>query len=350
MGKSAEFAEIASVFQRHSRFLLACHERADGDALGSLLGLGLSLRSLGKSSIMYSPGGVPGTYRFVAHREEIVGSLEGVSPEEVEVVVCLDCDGLPRAGELSDWLGRQGLPVAGCGKERLRRAGGQRPLIVDIDHHEPERGFGDVRLIAPQAAATAILVHGILVEMEAAISPEVATHLLMGIYLDTGSLRYDNTNEEVFCIAGELTALGADPAFVARGLYETKTLPALHLLGRALSGANLAAGGELIFARLTQGDFEEAAATREETEGIIDLLRADRGSSVAALFIQYDGQEVKVSLRSKGRIDVAAIASRHGGGGHARAAGFTLPGPLKESVPAVIDEIEQLLRQSARLS
>lgn len=323
---------IVSALRRHARFLLACHERADGDALGSLLGLGLPLRSLGKSAVMYSPGGVPDLYRFLPQQHEIIGSLQGIPPEEVEAVVCLDCDGLPRAGQLAQWLASAASdPASGP------------PLVIDIDHHEPEKGFGDLRLISPQAAATAVLVHHILVEMQAPICKDVAACLLTGLYLDTGSFRYDNTNEEVFSLAGKLTSLGAKPSFVARGLYETKNLPALRLLGRALSTASLASGGKIIFALLSADDFNQAGAQREDTEGIIDLLRAERGASVAALFIHHDQAQVKVSLRSKGEVDVAAIASRHGGGGHAAAAGFTLRGPLERAASAVINEIAAAL-------
>lgn len=325
-------SQIIIALQRHARFLLTCHERADGDALGSLLGLGLPLRSLGKSAVMYSPGGVPDLYRFLPQQQEIIGSLQGISPQEVEVVVCLDCDGLPRAGQLSHWLASAASgPANGP------------PLVIDIDHHEPEKGFGDLRLISPQAAATAVLVYRILVEMEAPISKDVATCLLTGLYLDTGSLRYGNTSEEVFHLAAKLTSLGANPSFVARGLYETKSLPTLRLLGRALSSASLAGNGKIIFALLSADDFNQAGAQREDTEGIIDLLRAERDASVAALFIQHDAAQVKVSLRSKGEVDVAAIASRHGGGGHAAAAGFTLPGPLKRAASAVINEVAAVL-------
>jgi len=343
MRKLPQFAEIARVLEQRSQFLLVCHERADGDALGSLLGLGLPLRSLGKSAIMYSPGGVPEAYSFLPHAQEIIPSLEAGSHQEVEVVVCLDCDGLARAGALSQWLDDGSNPADRNEGDKKQDLMGRRPLLIDIDHHEPEKGFGEIRLITPKAAATALLVYAILKEMRVRISKEVATCLLTGLYLDTGSLRYENTDAEVFRVAGELTALGAEPSFVARGLYDTKSLPALQLLGRALCSASTASGGKIVFALLTPQDFQEAGAEREEIEGIIDLLRANRDATVAALFIQHDSAEVKVSLRSRGKVDVAAIASRYGGGGHARAAGFTLPGRLGEVIPTIIDEIQRSL-------
>jgi phosphoesterase RecJ-like protein len=338
-----DFSSVVAAFEGNDRFLLACHERADGDALGSLIALGLYLRSIGKSAVMYSPGGVPELYRFLPYQEEIIGSLQDCKPEEVEVVVCLDCDGLARAGELSQWLE---APPPGTHSSKARGSSQEirRPLVIDVDHHEPEKAFGDIRLVFPQAAATAVLVYGILTEMKASISQEVATCLLTGVYLDTGSLRYDNTTEEVFRIGAKLTSLGARPAFVARGLYETKSLPALRLLGRALCNASLVADGKVVFALLTEQDFQETGAQREDTEGIIDLLRAERDTLVAALFIQQNGAQVKVSLRSKGNLDVSAIASRYGGGGHARAAGFTMQGPLEKAAPAVINEVAKLLR------
>lgn len=345
MTAPAELYDTTTALQRHNRFLLACHERADGDALGSLLALGLSLRLIGKSAAMYSPGGVPGPYHFLPHQDEILSSLQALTPQEVEVVICLDCDGLARAGQLSQWLGPQiSSPPARPGRGHAAKSSRWRPLVIDIDHHEPEKAFGDIRLVLPQAAATAVLVYGILTEMKTPISEEVATCLLTGLYLDTGSLRYDNTNEEVFHIAAALIALGAKPSFVARGLYETKSLPALRLLGRALCSASLAGDGKIVFGLLTARDFQEAGAQREDTEGIIDLLRAERDALVAALFIQQDGSNVKVSLRSKGAVDVATIASRHGGGGHARASGFSIPGPLEKAAPAIIDEVTALLR------
>jgi len=343
MTSTPEVSQIAAALKRFGRFLLVCHERADGDSLGCLLGLGLSLQSLGKSTIMYSPGGVPELYRFLPHQEGVISSLQNTARDEVDVVICVDCDGLARAGELSQWLDSRAGETSARSTQPGATTQDHRPLVIDVDHHEPDKAFGDIRLVVPQAPATAALVYQILTEMETPISRDVATCLLTGIYLDTGSFRYDNTNEEVLMLAARLTALGAQPAFVARGLYDAKSLPTLRLLGRALCSSTMTADGKIIFAQLTAQDFKYAGAQREDTEGIIDLLRAHREALVAALFIQLDGPTVKVSLRSKRNIDVSVVASHYGGGGHARASGFNLPGPLKKAVPAVIDEIQRLL-------
>jgi len=301
------------------------HIRPDGDALGSLLGLSLALEAQGKGVARLCPDSVPPSYRFLPGAER-VSSQPPEWPPDLGIVV--DCDGLARVG-----------PLAAA----FERA----PHLIDIDHHATDQTFGEVRLVDPSAGAAAEIVHGLVRSLGAADDPEVATCLYTAVLTDTGRFSYGNTTARSLRVAAQLVAAGAEPHEIARRVYEERSVAATHLLGVALTRLSPNHDSEIVSAVLTRRDFAETGAEPSDTEGIIDHLRAIGGRRVAMLFVETDGEQVRVSLRSDGSVDVSRIAFAFGGGGHAMAAGCTLRGTGEQVRDKVLAAVRDALRGSS---
>lgn len=313
-----------ALIQRSSAVYLGTHVRPDGDALGSLLGLALALEGQGKRVAPLSADRVPHSYRFLPGADRV--SCEPPEwPAEVGIVV--DCDGLARVGPLEPAFARL-------------------PHLIDIDHHGTDQAFGEVQLVDSAAAAAAEIVYGLLGALGVQTDAAIATCLYAGILTDTGRFCYGNTTAESLRIASELVAGGAEPHDIARRIYEERSFAATHLLGVALTRLSPNHDSEIVSAMLTRRDFAETGATPSDTEGIIDHLRAIGGRRVAALFVELEGQQVRVSLRSDGSVDVAEMALSFGGGGHAMAAGCTAPGTLEEVRDRVLAAVRSALSRS----
>jgi phosphoesterase RecJ-like protein len=300
--------------------LIACHVRPDGDALGSLLGLGLGCEQLGKSVVLLSPDGVPERYRFLPTWERVVTAAEAT----FDLAVGVDADGRER-------LGSAETAVLGT------------PCVIDIDHHTGPEPFGDIQWVEPTAAATGELVARLLDTLEVPFTREIACCLMTAILTDTGGFRFTNVTANALRLAARLTELGAPPAPIYQAVYEQKSLPAARITGRALAGMVATAGGALAYAALSGADFAAAQASDEDTEGIVNELRAVAGVRAALLFREEPDGQVRVSLRARDRTDMAAVAARFGGGGHRAAAGCTLPGPLEHAVRQVVAATEHEL-------
>ncbi|UCH35774.1 MAG: bifunctional oligoribonuclease/PAP phosphatase NrnA [Armatimonadota bacterium] len=297
------------------------HVNPDGDALGSLLGLALGLESLGIRTAPLCADPVPAIYRFLPGAERIASDFPAQPPM---LAIAVDSDGRSRVGRLA------------LGLERVC-------TTVDIDHHATEKAFGDVQWVDPRAAATGEMVYRLLRAMDVAVSPDIATCLYTAILTDTGRFCYSNTSPRVLRIAAALVRAGANPQRIYREVYESKSFSASRLLGLALGRLSQTAEGGVIFSTLTQDDFRSAGSTPDETEGIIDHLRAVRQARAAALFVALPDGGVRVSLRSQGAIDVGEVALRFGGGGHTNAAGCTVPGPMPQAQDRVLPALVEAL-------
>ncbi|MBI3911865.1 MAG: DHH family phosphoesterase [Armatimonadetes bacterium] len=294
--------------------LIACHVHADGDALGSLLALGLGLERLGKTVTLVSPDGVPELWRFLPHWSRVRTAAD---PNHADLGIGVDADG-------SDRLGSAEAAVLAA------------PVVIDIDHHAGPDLFGQIHLVEPGAAATGEIVYELLQTLRAPFDGDIATCLLTAILTDTGSFRYGSVTPRTFTIAGELVAAGASPGTIYGAVYEQRTLAAARLLGIALERLEVTAGGALAWSVLRRDDFARVGACDEQTEGIVNQLRAVRGVRVAALFREGPEGEIRVSLRARDETDVGQVARQFGGGGHRAAAGCTLSGPLAVAVEQVI--------------
>jgi phosphoesterase RecJ-like protein len=305
----------SDLIRKSSSFYIASHIRPDGDAIGSLLGLVLALENSGRRVAALLADPVPPNYRFLPGADRI----RHRPPDwRADVGIVVDCDGLSRLGPLEP-------------------AVSSLPHLIDIDHHQTDRIFGEVQIIEPGAAATGEMVYHLLRRLDLPVDAEIATCLYAAILTDTGRFCFGNTTASALRVAAELVKAGAQPQRIARRIYEKRSVAATHLLGVALSRLSSELDGQVVASTLTRQDFLETGAATSDTEGIIDHLRAIGGPRVALLFVQPDHNGVRVSLRSDGSVDVSEIALQFGGGGHAMAAGCTIPGTVEQVRKRVLD-------------
>lgn len=310
-------AAVLEVLRRGRSFVVLAHLYPDGDVLGSQLGLGLALRAAGRRVVLACHHVVPEPFRFLPGAAEVQQWNEGQAGHDV--VVALDCPDARRTGGL----------LEGC-----RQPG---TTVLNVDHHADNRRYGDVNWIQPGAAATGEMVYDLLEALAWPVTPDVAVNLYTAIVTDTGSFRYSNTTPKTFRLAARLVEAGADPARVALELYETRHLAGLHLLGRILLQVETNARGSVAWVVIDRS--QVASPDLLEAEDFITYPRSLATVKVAALFRELTG-EVKVSLRAKGEVNVARIAERFGGGGHANAAGLVIKGDLAAVKAAVLGAVE----------
>lgn len=323
--ESRELDRAVRLIRTSNRFFLGTHVRPDGDALGSLLGLALALESRGAQVARLAADPVPPTYLFLPSADQVTSQPPSWQPD---VGIALDCDGSARLGALEPAF----LSL---------------PHLMDIDHHATDRTFGEVRLVDPAAAATGEIVHLLLERLGAPPTPGVATCLYTAVLTDTGRFSYGNTSANALALAARLVAAGAQPELIARRVYAERSMAATHLLGVALSRLSADVNGVVVSSTLSLSDFAETGATAADTEGIIDHLRAIGGPRVALLLVQMAPEEVRVSLRSDGSVDVSAIAYRFGGGGHAMAAGCLCQGTVEKARREVLAAVSECLQSDA---
>ena len=319
--KIDDVSAVADAIRENDRFVVVTHENPDGDALGSMLGVTLGLRELGKDVVMYLSGTAPtpGEYRFLD-----LSDVRRELPDDTEERVLLAVDA---ANERR----------IGPEPEVIERA----KLVLDVDHHHDNSRFGDVNLIVPEASSTAEIVRDLLCELEVPLDPSIAEALYVGLVTDTGRFQYTNTTPKALRLAAELVDAGADVHGIFQHVYETLQFAKLKLLARALERAQLFEGGRVVISYLVKDDFAAVGAEEPYSEGIIDYLRAVEGSEMVALIREPprgEGPARRISLRSShDEVDVSAIAAQAGGGGHRQAAGF--------SSELSIDEIIEFIRR-----
>src|SRR6187401_516199 len=319
---ASELTAVADAIRGHERFVITTHENPDGDALGSLLAMKLTLDQLGKDSVMVLSGEapLPGEYAFMPLAE-----LRRRWPDDVSerVLLAVDCANESRIGD-PEVLGRV-------------------PLAVNIDHHHDNTRFGQVNLIVADASSTGEVLRDVFSELDVELTPEIAEPLYIALVTDTGRFQYANTTPKALRLAAELVEAGADVNRVFQGVYENVQFAKLKLLARALDRARELEGGEIIVSHLLRDDFEAVGATEPYSEGIIDVLRSVEGALVSALIREppRDGGAVrKVSLRSSvHEVDVSAIARKSGGGGHREAAGFSSDLSVDEITEFIVREV-----------
>ena len=326
MPTSDDIQAVVAALRRNERFVVTSHEAPDGDALGSLLGMGLALQQLGKDVVMFlgGPAPLPGEYRFL-ELENGHGLLRTRPDDFAErVLVAVDCASPGRVGA------EPGVVDAA-------------PFTVNIDHHHDNPRFGDVNLIVPDASSTGEVLADVFHELGVRMTPEIAEALYIALVTDTGRFQYSNTTPKALRLAAELVEAGADIHRVFKGVYENVQFAKLKLLARALDRAQVLEGGEIVVSHLLRGDFEAVGATEPYSEGIIDVLRSTEGAIVSALIREpprEGGPARKVSLRSSvDEVDVSAIARKSSGGGHREAAGFSSDLSVEELTDFIVREV-----------
>lgn len=302
--------------------VVATHIDPDGDAVGSALGLALILEGQGKEVTLYDRDPVPYNFRFLPGAEAFGSRL----PESCDLLCLLDCSSRERAGaELTSWDGAR--------------------TTLCIDHHLTSRPEADVALVDAAASATGELVYELAREFAPGFGREVAINLYTAILTDTGSFRYSNATPAAFAAAGELVARGVDPWEVTQAVYESHPAARIRLLARVLETLRVSPSGKAAAVWVTEKMFAETGSNSEFTDGMINYPRSIAGVEVAFMVRETGEGECKVSFRSRGLVNVAALAAEYGGGGHHNAAGCRMQGRLPEIVEQVFALVDRYLQK-----
>ncbi len=312
---------ISELINRCRVFLITAHERLDGDALGSELALYHILRELGKEATVYNQDETPENYRFLPGSDRIVHELPPLEPFEVAFI--LDCSELER-------VGREYGRIATI------------PSLANIDHHISNEGFCEAALVDPLASSTGEMICRLVSHMGLAVSREAATCLYTAIMTDTGGFRYGNTGRGTLLAAADLVGAGAEPQWISEHVYEMNPPAKIRLLAAILPTLSIDEGGHVASLIVTQQALAAAGALPEHTEGFVDLPRTIRGVEISILYAELTDGRFKLSLRSKGAVNVDRVARAFGGGGHTNAAACRIEGELAEIRRRVLETIRAL--------
>jgi phosphoesterase RecJ-like protein len=311
------FQEFFAFVKTKHRFLVSCHVHPDGDAIGSTLAIDAVLSQMGKQVVMVCNEGVPNVYRFLENSSLIKEDLEpGFIPE---VLICVDCAERERIALPANVWTIPGLQT------------------INIDHHITNTGFADLNLIQPNAAATGEVIFSLLAAGSVTLNHGIATALYTAIATDTGFFRYSNTSWFTMEVAAQLVKHHqVELSKIAEQVHEQKSYNSIRLLGEVLNTVQVGNDGKVAWAILNQKMLGKYPVENEETESYVNYARSIEGVEVAILFKELRPNEIKLSWRSTSAVDVSKLAANFGGGGHARAAGCNLNGPLEQVVSQVL--------------
>jgi bifunctional oligoribonuclease and PAP phosphatase NrnA len=316
---NSKFAEIGRALREHKRFAVLSHVRPDGDALGSQIALGLSLKKLGKDVLVWNEDGMLDKYSFLPRAAVL--TRPPTAPEDVDVAIALDTAIQNRLGTA--------LPAVRSAK-----------LWINIDHHPSNPAYGDLVYVDPTSPATGQILFELIASEKLPLDLEIAENLYVAISTDTGSFQYPNTTARTFEIAAELVRAGVDVGRVSQQLYENFPRRRVELLRELLETMRFEGNGRVASFSLTLKMAKDLGVLPEDNEGLIDHLRAIRGVVVAVFFEELADDKVRVSMRSKTEdVDVCAICEKFGGGGHTLAAGARVRGTLAEVEKKVLEAI-----------
>ena len=299
------------------RFLLVSHIRPDGDAIGSLLGLGLALEAVGKEVQMVCRDGVPGKFRHLAGSERVKRSAEG----EFDIICALDSSDLERVGDVLE---------------------GRLPPDLNIDHHSTNLNYAKLNLVDAQAVATTEMLAELLPQFGLPVTRPVAEALLTGLITDTIGFRTSNMRPSALRVAANLMEVGIDLPYLYQLALVNHSYDAMRLWGIGLG--NLERNGSMIWSTITLQDRAAIDYPGYDDADLVNLLGTVEGAEIAMIFTEHPDHIVKVSWRSQAGIDVSKIALEFGGGGHPAASGASVQGSLAEVKQKVLDASRQLLR------
>ena len=303
---------VLQEIRARQRFVVTSHARPDGDGIGSALACGQILRVMGKTADVVMHDGVPRIYQNLPFADR---AIKADAVPANDAVILLECDSTRRAL-------LQGLDQC---------------FLINIDHHASGRNFAHINWIDSSVMATAELVYRLARLACVPVDRDIATCLYTALMTDTGSFMFEGTNEHTFTVARELVLAGADPAHCARPIYFGHSTAKLRLLGAALS--DLHREGALAWICVTQEQMRRFGAREEDCEGLVNYALSIAEVQVAIFFRELPDRRYRVSLRSKGEVNVSAVAEEFGGGGHKCASGCSIDGPLEVAVSRMIDRL-----------
>jgi len=308
-------------FRKEQVFLLTTHISPDGDAIGSCLALAEALRSRGKTVVVCDKDPVPEYYRFMPGYRTF-RSAPGDILSKNPLVVLLDCNS----------------------PERAALEGHAFRKIIVIDHHETESDFGDVRWVERNAAATGLMIFHLIKALGVPITKTIATNLYAAIAVDTGTFRYSNTGTDVLLAAASLVEAGAKPGTISEYLYERWKKSRFDLLTLSLETLEIKDGVSIV--HVTKKMHKKTGTTESDTENFANVPRIIDTVKISVLIREVDNGRWKVSMRSKGMVNVATIASAFGGGGHRNAAGFRMKADLAAVKKAILKSARTVISKS----
>jgi phosphoesterase RecJ-like protein len=312
--------EIVNIIKSHESFTITSHLNPDGDSLGSQLALGLALRELGKEVRLINRHPVPKIYQRLPGGS-LIEVKDKIQPLP-EVTFFIECS----------YLERTGFP------------GFSGPLIINIDHHKIEGGFGDVSWVEPSASSVGEMLYQLIEKLGVPLSYEIAYNLYAAIFTDTGSFQFANTSPRTFEVCSHLVKAGAQPVKVAEDILYHNSFEKLRILGKVLSRLEVDAEGRIAWIYLLKREIDEAGLSPDEGEGFVNFPLSLENVEVVIFFKELEPSLFRVSLRSRDKVDVSEIARYFKGGGHRRAAGCYLEGDLTEVVSRIISWVKGSLK------
>lgn len=324
--QNLQIKKIKHAIHKAKHIAIISHINPDGDSIGSLLSLGLGLEKLGKAVFMISPDSVPKRYTLLAGARRIRSRIN----KPVELAIAVDCSNKELLGPA--------FKILGTAKN-----------IVEIDHHEYRRPFGDLPFIDKDAAAVGELVYILLESLNIHINPDIAQNLLTSIIVETNSFRLPKVRPLTFEICRRLMKQGVDFYRLVDMVFWSKTKESAVLSGLCMTRAKFSRNGRLAWSIIRNKDFQRAKGRDEDVDAVADEMRSIKGVEIAVLFREKNKHRLRVSLRSKGDINVAGIAEYYKGGGHFDVAGCTIPNNPKY-IRELLDKSRKLLSAPGALN
>lgn len=316
------YKTIGDFLRQHDKFAIIAHIRPDGDAYGSTLALALCLRALGKDVIALNADGMIERYRFLPGADSLIATP--ATPVEADrKIIGLDTADPIRFGKVFHTWNR--LPD------------------LNIDHHISNTGYSPINCVIPDVPATAEVLYELIRAEGLPLNADIAANLFVGISTDTGSFRHRQTTARSFEIAADLVRAGAAPTDLAQQCYSSFTLGRLLLLREALNDTTFLDDGQISYFHLTSDVYARTGTSSEDTEGLIESIQMVKTVQVAFMIEKTDEEFTRVSLRSRGKVDVQQIASKYGGGGHKLAAGIRSKLSIDALEAGIIADIRQAL-------
>jgi len=314
--RTSDRSQVLEALRSHQRFVMCAHENPDCDVLASGFALGLALKRLGKDVKYFLDGDVPRNLMFLPESNLTQRTFDGIADDAL--FIFFDMSDQARAGKALAWVPDE--------------------RIVNIDHHLSNTRFGRWHYVDDREAATGMLVMHLVLGLGVAITADIAECLLSAIISDTGNFMYSNATSKTLRAAASLIEAGADKDRITEHLYQMRTFAAQKMLGKVLDEAVLTDDG-IVYSLVTMSMLAAASADHEDLEEVVGALRAVDRCQVAVLVKEQPDGSFRVSLRSRGRVNVMAIAKRLGGGGHFRAAGAPVDGPADAALQRVLSAI-----------
>jgi phosphoesterase RecJ-like protein len=322
-----EIATIVEAIRSRQRFVLSSHSRPDGDSIGSQLAMAYALRDLGKHvELVNADAAPPQLMGFPGVPDiRIAPAVDG----SFDASIIMECSDLARTG------------VAGL----------DRAFVINIDHHPGNKGYGQINWFDATAAACAEMVFELIRALGVPLSREIATHIYLAILTDTGSFHYSSISPGTFDICRQLLEAGVDPVRVSRQVFDSNSMGRLKLLASVLGGMTFDASNRIGILFLDHAMARAAGGTYDDTEGLINQPLTVKEVQAVVFFKQSEGDHYRVSMRSKGEVDIGAVAKEFGGGGHRNAAGCSVSGPIDALKTTFTEKIHRAIElQDGRIA